>query len=77
MKPVSLYPATETPKSNKMDIFLSKYGDICLVLLVILLIIMLIMLLGAVFDMFSIGSIGNGVSMTESGQFYYHLKDVI
>ena len=70
MKPARLEKRKEL---TGMDMFMSRYGHIIVFFLVVMLMIMLAVLFVTVIDMASAGNL----TMTESNQYYYHLKDVV
>lgn len=60
---------------SKGDLFMNRFGHILVALLIILLMVLIATVIIAFVDMASAGNMT--VTMTDSNQYYYHLKDVI
>ena len=60
---------------GRMELFCNKYSHIIVFFLIILLFVLIAMLVIAFINMGTTGNVT--MTMTESNQYYYHLKDVI
>ena len=58
---------------TEMDLFMNRFGPIILFFLIV----MLLILIGVVIVAFIQMGTGGNITMVESGNYYYHLKDVI
>ena len=71
--PVRLQKTEEKSAMGQIDMFFMKYAHILLPIFIILLLFFMIALAVAIADISSTHS----VSMTDSGNYYNHLKDVV
>ena len=71
MTPVRLNKVDEKPMP-KIEKFLWEYAHI---ILPILMVILLILIIGLIWSIATMG--GGNVTVTDSNNYYYHLKDVI
>ena len=67
MSPANLYPKKETKLADKIELWLNAHAFPILLILTLVLMILLIALVYAVV----------GVSATDSGTYFNHIKDVI
>ena len=72
-KPVRLEKQTESQPFYNWDAWLQRHAILILTIAIIILFVLVMLLIGVVFGMIG----GHVPSMTESGNLYNHLQDVI
>ena len=72
-KPVRLEKQTESQPFYNLDAWLQSHAILILTICIIVLFVLVMLLIGVVFGMIG----GHVPSMTESGNLYNHLQDVI